>query len=184
MKIRTTVFWPLALAGLLACQSQTTGKEETQIQGRIVVKGSDSTLKLMRRLSQAFMNLYPKSEIVVDGGGSKAGIAALNEGQARIAVMTRELTVQEDSIIRANGGKPKGYRIALDGLAVIVHRSNRVKELDMEQLADIFVGRLTRWNQVGGGNLNIVPVYPGPNTGGYEFFRDRVLKGRDFAAKS
>lgn len=174
----------LAAAWMLGCQSQPRKPEETQTQGRIVVKGADSVLKLMRRQSQAFMGLYQKAEIVVDGGGSKAGIAALNDGRARIAVMTRELTAQEDSIIRANGGQPKGYRIALDGLAVIVNRSNGVEKLDLEQLAGIFGGKTTDWSRVGGRTGRIVPVYPGPNTGGYEYFRDLVLGGGDFAAKS
>lgn len=181
----TTLAFIFSLASwMIGCQGQPSKPEETQTQGRIVVKGSDSVLKLMRRESQAFMQLYPKSEIVVDGGGSKSGIAALNDGRARIAVMTRELTAQEDSIIRANGGRPKGYRVALDGMAVIVHRSNRVERLDIDQLAGIFGGKTNDWSRVGGRPGKIVPVYPGPNTGGYEFFRDRVLKGGDFAAKS
>ncbi len=171
-------------AAALGCQAQAPKLEETQTQGRILVKGSDATLKLMRRQSQAFMQLYPKAEIVIDGGGSKAGIAALNDGRARIAVMTRELTAQEDSIIRANGGQPKGYKIALDGLAVIVHKSNTVERLDIDQLAGIFGGRIADWSKVGGRPGKIVPVYPAPNLGGYEFFRDRVLRGADFAAKS
>jgi len=178
-----TILAVLAAFGI-GCQEQPQRPEETQTQGRITVKGSDGALKLMRRESQAFMQLYPKSEIVVDGGGSKAGVAALNDGRARIAVMTRELTAQEDSIIRANGGQPKGYRIALDGMAVIVHRDNRVARLDINQLAGIFGGKITNWARVGGPKLDIVPVYPGPNMGGYEFFRDRVLGGADFAAKS
>ncbi|HBE72770.1 MAG TPA: hypothetical protein DDW31_01490 [candidate division Zixibacteria bacterium] len=184
MRSAPTAIVVLAAAFSIGCQDQPRKPEESQTQGRIVVKGADSALKLMRRQSQAFMQLYQKAEIVVDGGGSKAGIAALNDGRARIAVMTRELTSQEDSIIRANGGRPKGHRIALDGLAVIVHRSNKVERLDMDQLAGIFSGRITSWAQVGGSGQRIVPVYPGPNTGGYEYFRDRALKGGDFAAKS
>jgi phosphate transport system substrate-binding protein len=171
-------------AALFGCQGQPPKPQETQTQGRILVKGSDGMLKLMRRQSQAFMQLYPKAEIVVDGGGSKAGIAALNEGLVRIAVMTRELTAQEDSIIRANGGQPKSYKIALDGMAVIVHKTNRVGRLDLDQLAGIFSGRITDWSKLGGRPGKIVPVYPAPNSGGYEFFRDRVLGGGDFAAKS
>jgi len=176
----------LALLGALAtgCQDQPRKPTETQTQGRIVVKGSDSVLKLMRREAQAFMQLYQKAEIVVDGGGSKAGIAVLNEGRSRIAVMSRTPTAQEDSVIRANGGQPKGYQIALDGMAVIVNRKNSVERLDLDQLAGIFGGRITNWRQVGGQGPAIVPVFPGPNTGGYEYFKNLVLKGRDYSARS
>jgi len=183
MKQLTTIGILLSI-GLSACQGKTARPAETQTQGRIIVKGSDSVLKMMRRQAQAFMQLYEKSEIVVDGGGSKAGIAALNEGQARIAVMTREITALEDSILKANGARPRGYKVAWDGLAVIVHYRNRVEKLDLEQLAGIFSGRITNWSQVGGGAQKIVPVYPGPNTGGYEYFRNLVLKGQDYSSRA
>lgn len=182
MKRLATIF-TLAI-GLAACQVQPHKPAESQTQGRIIVKGSDSVLKMIRRQSQAFMQLYEKAEIVVDGGGSKAGIAALNEGRARIAVMTREITPLEDSILKANGAKPRGYKVAWDGLAVIVNYRNQVERLDLEQLAGIFSGRIANWSQVGGSRQKIVPVYPGPNSGTYEYFRDLVLKGGEYAAQA
>lgn len=156
---------------------------ETQTEGRIVVAGSDGAVKMMRRQSQRFMALYPKSDIVILGGGSKAGIVALNEGRARIAVVSRDLTAEEDSVIRLNGGKAKGYKIAHDGLAVIVNSGNQVRQLTFEQLEKIFTGKVSGWSRAGG-SLGMVMVVPGPNLGSYEYFQKIVMKGAPYSKKA
>lgn len=180
-------FWlyiGLILLPMLGCGPQNNKPDETQIAGRIVVKGEDVAIKMIRRESQSFMALYPKSAIAVDEGGSKAAIAALNEGRARIAVMNRPITSREDSIINANGGLAKEYKIAYDGLAVIVNSRNKTQRLDFEQLAGIFSGKITSWYKLGGNIEKLVPVIPGPNMGHYEYFQQLVLTGREYAAKA
>lgn len=180
-------FWlyiGLALLSLAGCESRGSKTDETQTAGRIMVKGEDAAGKMIRRESQSFMALYPKASIAVDEGGAKAAIAALNEGRVRIAVMNRPITPAEDSIIRANGGQAKEYKIAYDGLAVIVNPANRVKRLDFAQLADIFSGKATSWQKLGGNIDKLVPVIPGPNMGHYEYFQKLVLNGGNYAAKS
>jgi phosphate transport system substrate-binding protein len=181
-------FWlyiGLALLALAGCTPQNSSKsEETQTSGSIVVMCEDVVAKMVRRESQSFMALYTKSSVAIDEGGSKAAIAALNEGRARIAVMNRPVTPAEDSIIRANGGRSKEYKIAYDGLAVIVNSRNSVKRLDFSQLEDIFSGKATSWRPLGGNIDKLVPVIPGPNMGHYEYFQKLVLGGRDYAAIS
>ncbi len=174
----------LALLPVFGCGPQNSKTDETQTAGRIVIKGEDAAVRMIRRQSQSFMALYPRSAIVVDEGGSKAAIAALNEGRARIAVMNRPVTSAEDSIIKANGGLAKEYKIAYDGLAVIVNSGNKVQRLDFEQLSEIFSGRITSWSRLGGNIDNLVPVIPGPNMGHYEYFQQLVLNGGEYAAKS
>jgi len=180
-------FWfyiGLALLATFGCGPQNSKTDETQTAGRIVVKGEDAAIKMIRRESQSFMALYPKASIAVDEGGSKAAIAALNDGRARIAVMNRPITSTEDSIIKANGGLAKEYKIAYDGLAVIVNSANKAQRLNFEQLAGIFSGKITSWQKVGGNIDKLVPVIPGPNMGHYEYFQRLVLDGGVYAAKS
>ncbi|HAD81193.1 MAG: hypothetical protein A2509_07650 [Candidatus Edwardsbacteria bacterium RIFOXYD12_FULL_50_11] len=179
--------WPylgLALLSLFGCGPQQSKSDETQTAGRIVVKGEDLAIRMIRREAQSFMALYPKSNIAVDEGGSKAAIAALNEGRARIAVMNRPITRTEDSIIKTNGGLAKEYKIAYDGLAVIVNSQNKIQRLDFEQLSGIFSGRITSWRRLGGKIENLVPVIPGPNMGHYEYFQQLVMDGGGYAAKT
>jgi phosphate transport system substrate-binding protein len=179
--------WPylgLALLSLFGCGPQQSKSDETQTAGRIVVKGEDLAIRMIRREAQSFMALYPKSNIAVDEGGSKAAIAALNEGRVRIAVMNRPITSAEDSIIKANGGLAKEYKIAYDGLAVIVNSKNKIQRMDFEQLSGVFSGKITSWRRLGGNIENLVPVFPGPNMGHYEYFQLLVLKGGEYAARA
>lgn len=168
----------------MSCQSGPATSKETGTAGAIMVKGSDSALKLMQREAQAFCAAYQQANVSVSGGGSTAGIIALNDGSARIAVLSREITPAEDSIIRLNGGAATGYKIALDGLTVIVNRSNRVPRLTFNQLERIFTGRLTDWSQAGGSNGAIHLALPAANLGGYEFFRKVVLLGKQYGGKA
>lgn len=182
MRFRIILTALLSAAVILGCE-QKPESTETQTSGRIIVTGSDGAAKMMRRQSQRFMALYPKSEIVVAGGGSKAGIVALNEGRARIAVVSRVLTTEEDSIIRLNGGKAKGYKIAHDGLAVIVNSGNSARQLTFEQLEKIFTGKVSGWS-FAGGSLGMLVVIPGPNLGSCEYFQNIVLKGMAYSQKA
>ncbi len=188
IKIKSSIkFWlylGLALLPLAGCGPRSDDSTETQTAGRIVVRGEDAAIRMIRRESQSFMVLYPKSAIAVDEGGSKAAISALNEGRARIAVMNRPITRMEDSIIKANGGLAREFKIAYDGLAVIVNSKNKIQRLDFEQLSGIFSGKITSWYRLGGNIENLVPVIPGPNMGHYEYFQQLVLNGGEYAAKS
>lgn len=182
MKIRPVFVLLLCCLTLFGCE-QGPQSTETQTSGRIVVTGSDGAAKMMRRQAQRFMALYPKAEVIVSGGGTTAGIIALNEGRARIAVVSRDLTPEEDSIISLNGGKAKVYKIAHDGLAVIVNAGNPVKQLTFDQLASIFSGRVGRWS-VAGGSLGILVAAPAPNLGAREYFQKTVLRDKGWAAKA
>jgi phosphate transport system substrate-binding protein len=182
MKFRLFITALLSAAVFFGCD-QKPESTETQTEGRIVAAGADGAVKMMRRQSQRFMALYPKSEIVILGGGSKAGIVALNEGRARIAVVSRDLTAEEDSIIRLNGGKAKGYKIAHDGLAVIVNSRNSVRQLTFEQLEKIFTGKVSGWS-FAGGSMGMLAVIPGPNLGSCEYFQNIVMKGAPYSKKA
>ena len=80
------------------------------------------------------------------------------------------------------GKRPTEYKVALDGLSVYVNEANQVQELNLEQLEGIFTGRIKNWKQVGGNDAPIT-IYSRENSSGtYEFFKENVLKGKDFAA--
>lgn len=70
--------------------------------------------------------------------------------------------------------------IAYDALAIVVNPQNKVKKLTREQLEDIFTGKITNWKQVGGDDLKIVPYSRETSSGTYEFFRESVLKNKNY----
>ena len=116
------------------------------------------------------MDAHPNDSIIVEGGGSGVGIAALIDGTCDVANSSRKLKDEE---------KQKGlieHEIALDAVCVIVNVSNPVEELTLEQVQKIFKGETTNWSEVGGPNLEMV-VYTRESTSGtYETFESKVMK--------
>lgn len=153
--------------------------------GAITVKGSDTLVILAQKWAEVYMSQHPDVKIQVTGGGSGVGLAALQNRQTDLANASRQIKSKEiEACIRAFGKRPREYKVALDGLSVYVNAANPVKELTLDQLAAIFTGRVRNWNQVGGANQPIT-VYSRENSSGtYEFFKELVLKGRDFVASA
>ena len=153
--------------------------------GSITVKGSDTLVVLAQKWAEFYMLKHPETKIQVVGGGSGVGFAALQNQTTDIADASRGIKPAEmASCIKAFGKKPTEYIVAVDGLSVFVNTENPVKELTLEQLAGIFTGKITNWKEVGGADKAIT-VYSRENSSGtYEFFKEHVLKGKDFAASA
>lgn len=129
------------------------------------------------------MQKTPATKIQVTGGGSGIGFAALQNKTTDLADASRKIKSKEiEACVKAFGKRPTEYKVALDGLSVYVNEANGVKELSLEQLEGIFTGRIKNWKEVGGNDAPIT-IYSRENSSGtYEFFKEHVLKGKDFAA--
>jgi len=124
------------------------------------------------------MQKNPNISVQVTGGGSGTGIAALLNGTTDIANSSRDIKDVEMEKAKSLGINPQQYKVALDGLAVIVSPDNQVGTLSISQISDIFTGKITNWKDVGGKNLQIVLYGRENSSGTYEFFKDHVL-GKD-----
>jgi phosphate transport system substrate-binding protein len=153
--------------------------------GNITVKGSDTLVILAQKWAEVYMGIHPEVKIQVNGGGSGVGFAALQNQQIDIADASRKIKPKEvEACVKAFGKRPAEYKVALDGLSVYVNESNPIKELSLEQLKDIFTGKVTNWKDAGGNDAPIT-IYSRENSSGtYEFFKEHVLKGEDFAASA
>lgn len=154
--------------------------------GNITVKGSDTLVILAQKWAEVYMESHPDVKIQVSGGGSGIGFAALQNKTTDLCDASRKIKAQEIAKCRVvfNGQSPTEYKVALDGLSVYVNPENPVKELSVSQVGDIFTGKITNWKDVGGPDAPIT-VYSRENSSGtYEFFKERVLKGSDFAASA
>jgi phosphate transport system substrate-binding protein len=151
--------------------------------GEITVKGSDTLVILAQKWAQNYMKNHPEVKIQVTGGGSGVGLAALQNGQTDIADASRPINAKEqEACVLKFGAVPTEYKVAVDGLSVYVNKDNPVKELSLEQLAGIFTGKIQNWKDVGGKDAPI-NIYSRENSSGtYEFFKEHVLKKKDFAA--
>jgi phosphate transport system substrate-binding protein len=150
---------------------------------RIILKGSDTMVILAQRWAEEFMKKTPSVSIQVTGGGSGTGFAALINGTTDLCNASRPIKASETEKIRKKFNRdPVEIKTAVDGIAVYVNETNPVKELTLAQLKAIFTGTLTNWKDVGGADAKIIMYGRDNSSGTYEFFREHVLQGSDYAA--
>jgi phosphate transport system substrate-binding protein len=151
----------------------------------ITVKGSDTMVILAQKWAEVYMAKNPGTKIQVTGGGTGTGFAALQNKTTDLCNASRKIRAKEiETCIKAFGKRPTEYKVALDGLSVYVNAANTVTELSLEQLKLIFTGKIRNWKEVGGPDAPLT-VYSRENSSGtYEFFKEHVLKGKDFVASA
>jgi len=154
----------------------------TTTADRITVKGSDTMVILAQKWAEVYMKTNPSTSIQVTGGGSGVGISALINGATDIATASRKMKNTEKEKLKARYNT-LGVEVACakDGITIYLHPSNKVKELTIKQLSDIFKGTIKNWKEVGGADAEI-RLYGRENSSGtYVFFQENVVKG-DYAS--
>lgn len=144
------------------------------------IKGSDTCLPLTQQEAENFMNKDKNAKITVTGGGSGVGISALMEGTTDIAMASRKMKFDEKVKLKEMGKSATEVVVAYDALAVVVHTDNKVSKLTREQLEGIFTGKIKNWKEVGGADLKIVAYSRETSSGTYEFFKENVLKNKNY----
>lgn len=144
---------------------------------QITCSGSTTVLPIAQAAAEAYMDLHPEVNISVRGGGSGVGIAALQNGTVNIANSSRQMKAKEMSQAKSRGVNPVGYAIANDGIAVVVHKSNPVKNLTIDQIKSIYTGKVKNWKALGGANLPIVVISRDVASGTFEVFNEKALGG-------
>jgi phosphate transport system substrate-binding protein len=179
--LQSKITWGLfALVILSLAVGLTIGAAEN-----VTVKGSDTMLLLGQRWAEQYMTAYPGTVIQVTGGGSGVGIAALINGTTDICEASRPIKPAEiDKLKERFNSTGVEIPVARDGLSVYLNEENPVKELTIAQLKDIYTGKLTNWKDVGGNDARIILYGRENSSGTYTFFKDNVLKGKDFAAQT
>lgn len=165
------------------------------ISGNLSSVGSDTLANLMTLWSEAFKHEYPNVNIQVQAAGSSTAPPALTEGTANLGPMSRKMKDNEIEAFEAKYGyKPLGIRVAIDALAVYVHKDNPLQSLTLQQVDGIFsVTRrcggnadLKAWDQLGltGSWVGRPIQLYGRNSvsGTYGYFKDSALCGGDFKA--
>lgn len=151
----------------------------------VTIKGSDTMVIMAQKWAEVYMSQNPGKKVQVTGGGSGVGLAALQNQTTDLANASRKIKAKEiEACIKAFQRRPTEYKVALDGLSVYVNAENPVKELSLPQLERIFTGKAKNWKEFGGPDAKI-NLYSRENSSGtYEFFKEHVLLGRDFASSA
>ena len=142
----------------------------------IINKGSDTMVNLALAWAEAYTAQHPEVRISVTGGGTGTGIAALINGTVDIANASRAMEPEEVDEARANGIEPVEHIVAGDAIAVVVNPTNPVNALTIDQLSDIFTGKITRWPEVGGEDRPIVLLSRESNSGTHIYFLENVVR--------
>jgi phosphate transport system substrate-binding protein len=175
----------LMLSGPLACREQrgaAAGSPGGHAQ-TIENKGSDTLVNLALAWAEEYMREHPEVRISVTGGGSGTGIASLMNGTVAIANASREMKAEEIKAAKANGITPVELVVARDAIAVVANPSNPVNGLTMQQISDIYTGKITNWREVGGEDRPIVLLSRESNSGTYVYLLENVIRMGDSKSK-
>ena len=123
-----------------------------KLSGTVSTDGSTSMEKVIGALGEAFMQANPGVTFTYNPTGSGSGIQAVQEGRCDIGLSSRALKEEE----KASGLTETV--LAYDGIAVIVNPANKVDDLTIAQIADIYTGKITNWSEVGGEDAEIVLI--------------------------
>lgn len=166
----------LAILLLTACSSNITENNSTGSASYIENKGSDTIVNLALAWAETYQAEHPNVRISVTGGGSGTGIAALVNGTVDIANASRQIKGEEVEEAQSNGVEPLEHIIARDAIAVIVNPENPVNELTLQQISDIYSGKITNWKEVGGEDRPVVRLSRETNSGTHVYFLEEVLR--------
>lgn len=143
----------------------------------IVVDGSTTVGPVAKAFAEYYMGKHQSVNITVSESGSGNGAKSLINAACDVATMSRPMKNSEKKAAQDAGVLAIEHVVALDGLAVIVHPSNPRGNLTVEQIRDIFTGKITNWRELGGQDQKIVVISRDTNSGTYESFNELVMKG-------
>lgn len=141
----------------------------------IVCEGSSTVGPLAKAFAEYYMKNNPNVNITVSESGSGNGAKAIVNGTCDVADMSRPMKDKEFKAAVEGGIAPCPHVIALDGIAVVLHNSNPVSGLTIDQIKDIYTGKISNWKEVGGPDQDIVVITRDTNSGTFETFEHLVM---------
>jgi phosphate transport system substrate-binding protein len=166
----------------MACSSAQAERAQSG-RGVIRITGSDTMVNLVQAWAEHYKSIRPAVTVQVAGGGSGVGIAGLIDGTVDLAAASREMRPAERQRASAGHGvEPTEFIVALDALAVYVHKDNPLESISIQELAEIYGedGLIAKWSQLGVHNVRcpsdtVIRIGRQNNSGTFAYFRDVVL---------
>ncbi|MDD4281218.1 MAG: phosphate ABC transporter substrate-binding protein [Candidatus Methanofastidiosa archaeon] len=172
MKVRYGIMLICILVASLVsgCISGGGNGSDDGLSGTLAIAGSTTVQPIASAAAEVFMDLHPNVIVTIQGGGSGTGVTQAGQGVVDIGNASREVKASEyeaypDLVATA---------VAADGIAVVVHPSNAIGTLTVEQIKGIFTGDITNWSQVGGADRTIVLVIREDGSGTRGTFEELV----------
>ena len=164
--MRKTLIITLLLLVICAAATSCSGANSAAF----IIAGSTSVQPYVEKLVEEYAHLYPEKLIDVQGGGSSAGIQAVESGTAEVGMSSRNLKDTEQHLW--------SIEIAKDGLAIIVNPGNPINDLTLEEIRGIYAAEYTNWNQLGGQDAGIHIITREEGSGTRSAFEELVMDGK------
>jgi phosphate transport system substrate-binding protein len=167
---------PVVLLGVLAVTGYLLFGRSSGAKQQITITGSSTVAPLMLEIAKRYESEHPDVRIDVQTGGSGRGISDSRQGLADLGMVSRSLKPDEADL--------KAFPIALDGISVIIHKSNPIEALTDEQIVDIYKGKVTNWSMVGGADAPITVINKADGRSTLELFLQHFgLDAKDVKAQ-
>ena len=166
----------MSITLLISCSgSNTESESDNPRRGSVTIAADESFKPLVDALTSAYEGIYPETHFKVDYKPEQRSVLQLLQDSARVVFATRKLTEKENSIIKSQKGYIQYQHIAIDGLAVIVSKSNTDSLMTLSELKGIFEGKITDWSQLKGSNQTglITLVFDDVNASNLNFVREK-----------
>jgi phosphate transport system substrate-binding protein len=148
--------------------------------GSVQVLGSESMRPAITACAEDFMTRNPDADVIVKGGGSGDGVAALLHGLVDVGMTSRELSQRELDYAVGRGFAVSVFPMALDGVTIVVNRANPVTTLGIDQLREIFTGKIRSWRELEGFDGEILPFARAAGSGTASLFGERALGEEEY----
>lgn len=178
MQPKITQLAILVVLMISACSSGTGGGDRSPTESNEYLNnvGSDTMVNLALAWAEEFQMENPQSNLAVSGGGSGTGIASLINNTTDVANASRKIKSEEIANAGENEIEPVEFIVARDAIAIIVNPNNPISELTLQQLSDIYSGKINNWQELGGEDRPIVRLSRETNSGTHVYFLEQVLR--------
>ncbi|MEH7274619.1 PstS family phosphate ABC transporter substrate-binding protein [Neobacillus vireti] len=195
-KLALTAMMTGVLAVTAACGAQGTegnkeqaGEEVKQLQGEIKIDGSSTVFPIMEAIVEEYGAVQPGVKVPVGSSGTGGGFKAMIAGETDLANASRPIKDEEQSALTEKGIDVTEFKLAYDGLSVVVNKDNDwVESLTIDDLKKIWIedGSVKKWSDVNPKwpNEEIKLYSPGADSGTFDYFDEVILEEAPIVQKA
>ncbi|XWW48291.1 substrate-binding domain-containing protein [Fibrella sp. USSR17] len=168
---RTHLFSSFIALGLLTSACKEEKKLDSPSQGQITVAADESYQPLTEEITRTYQLLYPRTKFDLVFKPEREAIRLMLEDKARICIVSRRLTANEQRGLDQHKIVGSATRIATDGVALIINKANNDSLMTMKELQGLFKKQITQWSQLTGGNRSapVTLVFDNPNSSNLDY---------------
>jgi phosphate transport system substrate-binding protein len=179
MKIKTIIYTSVALVLLVSCDQRKITRTDTETSGEAIMAADECFLPIVKEELDVFTGINIEAKVTPIYTGEKEIFDLLLSDSIRLIMAARELTENEKAKIKEKKLTVRSQRIACDGIALIINRTNPDSVINFATVKKIMTGEITKWEEIGGnkGLGEIKVAFDNPNSSTLRFINEKILEG-------